>query len=148
MPHSGVCIISVYKRTNEWGRYIGWFVIRRDCGNKNVRIYGCTKPLTDLYIDRQGLCSSFIQLEIQACFTAVFLNMRKTPVCSISLVIVKKIKESMGHMIRFFTVRAGRIARKPFQYSISSHSVLRITLTTRTTTSLAIRTLFSVSFLR
>lgn len=46
--------------------------------------------------------------------TAGFLKRLKIPVCSINLVMVKKIKESIGHMIKFFTVRIGRIARKPF----------------------------------
>ena len=45
---------------------------------------------------------------------AGFLKRLKIPVCSITLVMVKKIKESIGHMIKFFTVRIGRIARNPF----------------------------------
>ena len=68
-------------------------------GIKNARIYAWLNKTPDGFIHRQGLVSSVIQLEIQACFTTVFLKLRKTPVCSISLVIVIKIKESIGHMI-------------------------------------------------
>ncbi len=59
-------------------------------GNKNARIYAWLNKTPDGFIHRQGLVSSVIQLEIQACFTTVFLKLRKTPVCSISLVIVKR----------------------------------------------------------
>lgn len=72
--------------------------------------------------------------------------MRKSPICSKAFVIAKKITESIGHIIRFFSARAGRSTINACPYNTFRQSVVRITLQTSITTNLAASTRQIVSF--
>ena len=50
--------------------------------------------------------------------------MRKSPICSKAFVIAKKITESIGHIIRFFSARAGRSTINACPYNTFRQSVI------------------------
>ena len=69
-------------------------------------IYGCFYYKKKLTLKRVLLAKFVVFLVVN-----VILS---TPVCSITFVILKKIKESIGHIITFFNARIGSNARNPF----------------------------------
>ena len=75
-----------------------------------------------------------------------FTEVRNNPICSSAFAMPKKTIESIGHIIRFFSARIGRIAISACPYSTCRHRVLRMTLQMSITTNFAASTLHMVSF--
>ena len=65
---------------------------------------------------------------------------------SSAFAVAKKMTESIGHIIRFLSARAGRITMNACPYNTVRHNVFRNTLHTSITINLVVSTLGSVSY--
>jgi hypothetical protein len=95
------------------------------------------------------LISYFLSLYDLAIRSACALRTnRNAPMLSSAFAVAKKMTESIGHIIRFFNARAGRITMNACPYNTVRHNVFRNTLHTSITINLVASTLGSVSYIQ